>query len=390
MSLLKTADFISQVEDLDASIRHLPNHKLSAQIVVGRRKILEYQSLLAELSSRSGQHGAMDHLEHFLTAESSLRKTPYLVLVGPDVEHSEDGWRDAVGALLIYEYRLAVCGTGIFATDDVCGRRTLIAPPHLRTYVARLAAEALLRAGALIIVQSWSHSSLDQSLDLPMGASERSKRWVHATRRRAFTSYLPLESTMDVTLAKIGQKTRFNLRYYRRRAEAELGCSFVAEARMSLDEFQSFNRRCSYAVGDDKAKWRYETITRSAGMFLCAIKGDDGDWLSILGGRRYHDAVEIDWQMNRSDLPVYSLSTVLRSYFMEHEIAKGTKKMYIEGGTPHAMRHSFTIDVARDLVVLRHPSLHWLVRTLVSRLVRKKNFLVEMLTEEQLKWQPWF
>jgi len=34
--------------------------------------------------------------------------------------------------------------------------------------------------------------------------------------------------------------------------------------------------------------------------------------------------------MNRSGLSAYSLSIVMRSYFMEHEIARGMTKLYLD------------------------------------------------------------
>lgn len=379
-----------QIEDLQARPAFFPRSNPSIEIITDRQQILKHQSFLVELSNRCGQKGAMDHLEYFLTSKSSLRKTPYLVLIGAGPEHTGDSWQHALGASLLYEYRLLGCRTGVFATDDVCGRRTLIAPPHLRMHIARLTAEALMCRGALAVMQSPRYSLLDESLGLSVCTSKGRNRWTYALRRRGFSSYLTLESTMDATLAKMRQKSRFNLRYYRRRAAAELKSSFVEDLRMDRADFLSFNRRCSYAVGDDEAASRYDSIMKFPGMFLCGIKGGDGDWLSIVGGRRYHDAVEIDWQMNRSDLPAYSLSTVMRTYFIEHEIARGTRKMYIEGGTPHAMRHSFTPDWVCDFVVLKHPSLLWCFRSLIRRLIPKRNFLMNILAEERLRWQPWF
>ena len=72
--------------------------------------------------------------------------------------------------------------------------------------------------------------------------------------------YLPLEETFDKTLAKIGTRTRRNMRYYRKRAEAELGCVFLPVVEMDEREFLNFNRECMYAVPAKVASWRYESL----------------------------------------------------------------------------------------------------------------------------------
>ncbi len=362
---------------------------MGTQLVTGREKILAQKSFLVELSNRYGQKGAMDHLEYFLSSEDSLKKNPHLLLIG----NKEQGQRhiiaqDAIGALLIYEYRFLGIGTGIFSTDDTTGRRTLIAPPESRILIARLAAEALMKRGARVVMKTLLELASEDQVEVPNASTVR-KDWIYATRHRPIPSYLQLETSMDATLAKIGQRTRSNMRYYRRRAEAQLGCFFVAKAEISHDDFKAFNLECAYAVPDERAAWRYEVVAQVPGMFLCGIKGSDGRWLSIIGGRRYHDMVEIDWQMNRADLPAYSLSTVMRSYFIEHEISLGTKKMYIEGGTPHAMQFSFAMEDVRDIVVVRGSWLLPILRVLSKRLLPETNFLSQILAEPEMSWQPW-
>ncbi len=365
------------------------NESLSAQIITGRREILALHGLLMRLSERCDQKGAMDHLEYFLTSEESLKKLPHLVLIGENQHLPGAEAEQAVGALLIYEYRLLGWRTGIYSTDDTTGRRTLIAPPASRLLMARLAAELLMQQGAKMTMQSMLEAPDVQTVVKPVATPKVRNNWMYGTRRRMIPSYLPLESTMDATLATIGQKTRSNLRYYRRRAEAQLGSYFVERVVMSRFEFKAFNRRCSYAVTDELAGWRYDVLDKVPGMFLCGIKGGDGEWLSMIGGRRYHDIVEIDWQMNRDDLPAHSLSTVMRSYFIEHEVSLGTQKMYIEGGTPHAMRFSFATDVVRDIVLVRGFLMLPMLRRLARRVLPKTNFVTAILTEDQMKWMPW-
>ena len=69
-----------------------------------------------------------------------------------------------------------------------------------------------------------------------------------------------METTVDAALPAIGQRTRSNLRYYRRRAETRLGCTFLPEIKVLRAEVLTFNRQCMYAVADDVAGWRYDSL----------------------------------------------------------------------------------------------------------------------------------
>jgi hypothetical protein len=193
-----------------------------------------------------------------------------------------------------------------------------------------------------------------------------------------------LEKTFDATLAKIGQRTRRNLRYYRKRAEAELGCIFLPAVQIDKREFLEFNRDCMYAVPAKAAGWRYDSLRDVSTPLFMGIKDREGRWLSLLGGRRHHAWTEILWQMNRDGLSSYSLSLVMRSYFMEHEIAHGMTKLYMEGGTAHPMRFSFVNHKVTDLVVMRRSRLALLIPRLAKLFIKPDNELALMLLDRSL------
>src|SRR5262249_55127462 len=159
--------------------------------------------------------------------------------------------------------------------------------------------------------------------------------------------------TYDETLAQMGKHTRRNLRYYRRRAEAEIGCEFVVSPPLTLDDYFAANRASSYPVTEEIVRWRFDSLSWLPGCVWLGMKDKDGNWLSLIAGRNHHGITEIDWQINRAGLSDYSLSTVMRSYLLEYEIGRGTKCLHFEGGTPHSIRNTLGREKVVDLMVMR-------------------------------------
>jgi hypothetical protein len=119
---------------------------------------------------------------------------------------------------------------------------------------------------------------------------------------------------------------------------------------------------------------------------FAGVRARNGRWLSLIGGRRHMQVTEIDWQMNLAGLPRYSLSTVMRSFVLEHEVGLGTTRLAFTGGTPHPMRHSFVCVDAVDVIALRRSASGWLLRRLAWWLFPEKNFLGQALRDRQLHW----
>jgi hypothetical protein len=334
----------------------------------------------------------MDDVGYFLSKPGTLRRVPHLLLFSkaPVLDLERLTADDLLGAVLLYRYVVLGCGIGMFSTNDRSGRGTLVAPAALRSAMAEMASRNLMDRGVLAVLISFrdgdsANATKGANKGQPLGgstANDKTARW--AWRERETPDYLPLEGTFDGTLAKIGTRTRRNMRYYRKRAEAELGCVFLPTVQLGRREFLDFNRECMYAVPAKVASWRYDSLKDVGTALFMGMKDRDGRWLSLLGGRRHHDGTEILWQMNRSGLSAYSLSIVMRSYFMEHEIAHGMKKLYMEGGTAHPMRFSFVNDKVTDLVVVRRSRLGSLVPTLAHLFIKPDNDLALMLLDKSL------
>src|SRR5580704_16828798 len=378
---------ISEPNDIAGTLSGMTIHS-----VRGCDSILRLQKVLVELSVRCGQPGVMDDVGYFLSKPGTLRRVPHLLLFSkaPALDLERLTANDLLGAVLLYRYMVLGCGIGMFSTNDRSGRGSLVAPAELRSSLAEMASRSLMDRGVLAVLISFRNgdtanpkNGADKSQ--PAGGStamDKTARW--AWRERETPDYLELKETFDATLAKIGTRTRRNMRYYRKRAEAELGCVFLPEVRIGKQEFLDFNRECMYAVPARVATWRYHSLKDLETPLFMGIKDKDGRWLSLLGGRRHHDGTEILWQMNRSGLSAYSLSIVMRSYFIEHEIAHGMKKLYMEGGTAHPMRFSFVNDKVTDLVVMRRSRLGLILPTLAHLFIKPDNDLALMLLDKSL------
>jgi hypothetical protein len=354
-------------------------------IVRGREAVTAMQPMLVELSRRTGQSGAMDWLSYFVSSPDSLEKIPYLLLVGYGPEGSLDvnsvTAAEVLGAVLIYEYRFGRMGTKVFSTDDTEGIRTVIAPNEFRIKVADIALRRLMRLGAVTAM-----ISVDGGTESRRGPlSNEYSPFKFAMRTRTLPHHLMLEGTYDDTLGTMGQHTRRNFRYYRRRAEKELGATFIPQVEMDREEFLEMNRRSTNPIEKAVAEWRYSLRERTVvpeNIVFVGLRGLDGQWLSLVGGRRHGQTTEIDWQINVAGLPKYSLCTVMRSFLLEHEISRGTKKLVYQGGTPHSMRFSFMTAESTDLLAVRRLSARaWALAKFSRWIFPEKNFLGAALRE---------
>jgi hypothetical protein len=360
-------------------------------VLRGRGEILRLRSVLRNLSASCGQAGATDYLEYFLTATENLKKTPYLVLMASrsDIGAFELRPADLWGAVLVYEYRVFGFGSSLFTASDYNGSRAVIAPPKLRRQVSAAVCRYLMDHGAQVVLLNLEPGSAERCQICFEGAMTGSaKRW-WGTQRREVGATIALQKTLDATLARMGKHTRRNMRYYRRKAEAELGCGFTADVKstLTMEKLMELNHASTHPVPHSILERRYKTTKSMEGFFCVGLSRADGEWISLLGGRRHQRVTEIDWQMNRSGLAKHSVGTVIRSYLLEHEIAIGMEKLFFEGGTPHSMRHSFLSEEAMDIVVMNRSLPVFLLRNFARWLRPEKSFLLQTLMSQAVKWQ---
>ncbi len=390
----QSVPFSTVGETVESSLPSTGERSLTAStiyVVKGERAILALQPLLIRFSEACGQAGTMQDLPYFLQKPGLLKRIPYLYLVAkhPGVAPAQLRPEDLIGSLLLLEYHVLKIGTRALASNDRSGRGTLLALPEDRLNVAARACQTLLASGAAIVMLSFlDNTDLQAQHEQPAfqplpGRRAGALQW--SMQRRSLPAYLELQSTLDATLEGLGQKTRSNMRYYRRRAERDLGCSPVWKVEASEKELVRFNRECMYPVDPATVRWRLKVLQALHDGFLMGMKDAEGRWLSILAGRRFGGTSEILWQMNRAGYPSQSLGTAMRSYCMEYEIKRGAKRLQVEGGTFHSMHHSFVHEEIVDLVVMRSRSGR-LVQRVAQYFVRGDNRLAEMLKSDSLSW----
>ena len=351
-------------------------------VLSGRDAILRVQPRLQRFAEECGQPGAADYIDYFLTQPYTGSKTPHLLLFE---QRDPSGGAPALeGAVLVHQYRLLGLPLGVFITEDSGGERNILGSEETRSALAVRAAHYLLRGrDAHLVVLSLQNGQFR-----PAAFEGRHTQQQWAFRRRTLLRRLPLLTSYTETLATLGPHTRRNFRLFRRRALAAYACSFVPQVELTRDEFVALNARCDYPVPLPVAHWRYHSVHAIAGGVLAGVRTANGEWISVVGGRRHHGTFVVDWQMNRADFARISPATLMRGFLIEHEGAEGTASLMFQGGTPHSMQSAFRPEHVVDLVGSSGSLPANLLRHLAVRARDPQNFLMQTLADSDLQWQP--
>jgi hypothetical protein len=156
-----------------------------------------------------------------------------------------------------------------------------------------------------------------------------------------------LSDTFAATLARFGPHTGRNLRYYRRSAEKELEASFNPEVTFAQSDqaLRELSERSFQPFEKSLAEWRkMDGLLRTQpGYFAMGLLAK-GKCVSYLVGMRAGTFTYVFLQMNHNEYARHSLSTVLRSYLFEHEIARGQQEIKFVNGTCAAFQRCWESD----------------------------------------------
>jgi hypothetical protein len=365
---------------------------LHVVVLCGHAVVLDHASLLEKLALRCEQPGSMSWLHYFLNVSSFKGKKPYLVLMMRSETVSSPPQLDEVeAAVLLFEYRAFGLPTGVFSTDDWAGFRSVVAPEAERASVAAAAADAMLQRGAQFVLVSYrAHETLTRA-NQPALLHAMRCGW----RTRPIYMSLPLEPRLEATLAKLGRATRFNLGYYRRRLVAQIPHEFLADVRGVLkdEELDELNRLSLNPISPSDFRLQVKSALELNGGYVLGLRTPDGKWLSLVGGWRQRDVTVMHWQMNASGYEKFSLGTAMRSFFLEHEIGRGTKTLMYYGGTRHSMANSFVQEEVTDLLVQRGSLRSVVFQKLAGMLVasqygsRINSVVVQAIGARSIEWQ---
>ena len=330
--------------------------------------------MLRGLAATFDMRGAIDQLPYVLSEGAQRGKRPYLLIL-PGHQGS------ACEAALFQTYQIAGVTTKCFMPIDFGGEMNVIAPQERRKSVAIEASKYLLRRGGLMVLSSIAGA------DFSTEAAQLGKSRACAVQVRPIQEKFLLKDTVDETLATLGAHTRRNLRYYARRAAAELGATFAVNEPVSADEFFALNRQSMFATSESMARWRFMNQRKFEGGFFATLRDKEGRLLSLMGGRSAGGTADVDWQMNLSEMVNYSFSTVMRAHMIEYLVGQGVKVMRFDGGTPHSMSLSFKEERVGDLFLSRRPLGKWFAEKVIAGILPHDNRFANVFRYELLKWQ---
>ena len=150
-------------------------------------------------------------------------------------------------------------------------------------------------------------------------------------------AHLALPSTYEGFLKRLGYRTRYDFRYYRRRFEA--AGHYLVE-RLSMDELRSaVSHLAPKSKLYGKHHWDHpepqvNLVATTDRPLAMGLKHQNGEWLSVLGGWYRPRGAVLCFQCNRDqEFAEYSLSLVLRAYLVEHLIRQKLEELVLWWGT---------------------------------------------------------
>ncbi len=355
--------------------------------------MLRHTAALEQLAADCEQPGTMHGLQMLLGSRFARRKQPNLICA-----HSapvEGASSQLVGAVLLLEYCIFGVGTGVFATADSFGVRTVVAPAPLQAALCQRAGRLLLEQGARLVLVTQRVRAADW--DVLQGTSPRD-RFRYAVHARQVQDTLDMHNSAEATLQSLGKRTRVHLRADRRRFErlypnAECLDATTAIAEASDLELAALNQGALDTIDQGEFNHQVRCLSRAPEGFVLGLRWQ-GRWISLLGGWRQGTAAWVEWQCNQRGFQNVSLGGVLRTYLFEDAVRHGTRTLHFHGGTSHSMGHSFRRTDVADLLVRRTGWVTGLsigLARLLCRwrpaLLRRGNFVLNALCSPGLTWQ---
>lgn len=157
---------------------------------------------------------------------------------------------------------------------------------------------------------------------------------------------LPLPSSYEAFLRRLGPHTRRNFRYYRRQFERH-GHAYVSSLTIPEFRFAALELLGKSPITATRKVVEFNTHLCSTAdrPMLVGLRAHSGKWLAILGGWYNRDQPSVCFQMNRDDeYRADSLSVILRGYLLEWLIQRGVQSVvFVHGVKGPLSRYSHRI-----------------------------------------------
>lgn len=335
----------------------------------------------------------MHGLDLLLGSQFARRKQPNLIcFCHPSAEATHDA---LVGAVLLLEYLPWGLHSGVFATTDEFGVRTVVGPTGSHASLCFLAGRFLLEQGAQLTLCTWRRRHGSGAVEAHLGSGSDIMYAVHT---RKVQDTLELGRSVEETLQRLGKRTRVHLRADRRRfnslyPEAKLLDATASLASAPDDILEALNGSALDTIDQGEFNHQVRTVCRGRDGFALGLQLH-GRWISLIGGWRQGEDTSIEWQCNQQGFQKVSLGGVLRTYLFEEEARRGGRRLHFHGGTSHSMQHRFQHTPVSDLLMRR---VGLLPRFLVyaasllcrwrPRLLERGNFMLNALCAPGLRWE---
>jgi hypothetical protein len=287
-------------------------------IVVGLQRLRNIAPKLEAMRICLGMENDLStDIDHLLSLNDRMSRRPVSVLF-----YNDDSTLAA--AVLFFERCLYRLPTGVLRAGDHAGDGAVIAPPGLRS--------ATLMNAIDILLKDWRFHSIFGAVSHTEGESRSSLQnpdmsdWVTAreVRRR-----LRLANEYDETIDSVGRNMRRGIRNKRTDIDwiSEMSPDEALDAMLYLKE------HCSHG----RTRWeifrRYDFLRKHPkDGFALGIRDKSGQWMSFITGWRSGGVTYVPWAMHDQRLAYHSLSTVIYSYLIEHEVALGQRFIEWVGG----------------------------------------------------------
>ena len=322
---------------------------MQLSLLKSRREVLDLSPAVADLARRVVSRYDLTNLPEYFLARMASSSRPSVVAC------HEAG--KLVGVMYVKERRLYGIPTGWCFGGDETGRGLVTAKPEQESEVITRSCQFLLDHGMHALRLRWR--CIDRAALAP-GIVGSGLQVVSRTEEQPEGDLLELPDGYETFLSGIGPHTRRNLRYYRRKAEAE-GIRFIR--RIDVEEYEravKAMREVTDFPHDPIRQERDRRFFRVLGEpLLMGLKGNGGKFVSILAAVRFEKCLHVLSQLNDQSLRRMSISVVLRSYLIEEAIKLGfTSIHFVNGSSPMLGRYCQALPVQTILIDQRHSLLH--------------------------------